>query len=46
VAADLIAQEWSGRRRNPREWLRHIGELRSERMRFAMQFSLEVRILC
>jgi salicylate hydroxylase len=41
VAADLIAQEWSCGRRNPREWLRHIGELRSERMRFAMQFSLE-----
>jgi salicylate hydroxylase len=41
LAADVIGHEWSCGRRNPREWLRHIGELRSERMRFAMQFSLE-----
>jgi 2-polyprenyl-6-methoxyphenol hydroxylase-like FAD-dependent oxidoreductase len=41
VAADIIAGEWGNGRRNPRRWLRLISRKRSERMRFAMQFSLE-----
>ena len=41
VAADIIAGEWGSGRRNPRQWLRLISHKRSERMRFAMRFSLE-----
>jgi salicylate hydroxylase len=41
AAAEIIAQEWAPSRRNPRQWLRLIGRKRSERMRFAMRFSLE-----
>jgi salicylate hydroxylase len=41
VAADIITGEWASGQSNPRRWLRLIGLERHERMRFAMQFSLE-----
>jgi salicylate hydroxylase len=41
VAGDIIAQEWGSGRRNPRHWLRLIARARAERMRFAMQISLD-----
>jgi salicylate hydroxylase len=41
AAAGIIAQELTARQRNPRRWLQSIARKRSERMRFAMQFSLE-----
>jgi salicylate hydroxylase len=40
-AAGVIAWEWACGRRNPREWIGLISKFRGERMRFAMQFSLE-----
>ena len=41
VAAGLIAREWAAGGRHPRAWLRDIETLRSERMRFTMEFSLQ-----
>jgi salicylate hydroxylase len=41
AAAGLIVREWTAGRRDPRDWLQAIEALRRERVRFAMQFSLE-----
>jgi salicylate hydroxylase len=41
IAAGLIAREWAAGRRDPRQWLHSIEQLRRERMRFVMEFSLE-----
>ena len=41
VAADLIARAWTAGRRDPRAWLAEIEALRSERMRFTMELSLQ-----
>lgn len=41
IAGDIIAQEWTSGRRNPRQWLRRIARARADRMRFAMQLSLD-----
>lgn len=41
VAAGVIARAWAAGRRDPRAWLTEIEALRSERMRFTMEFSLE-----
>jgi 2-polyprenyl-6-methoxyphenol hydroxylase-like FAD-dependent oxidoreductase len=41
LAADVIAREWACGRCEPRGWLQLISNLRSDRMRFAMQVSLE-----
>ena len=41
VAGSLIAREWQAGRRDPRQWLRSIEQLRRERISFAMAFSRE-----
>jgi salicylate hydroxylase len=41
IAGGLIAREWMAGRRDPRQWLRSIEQLRRERIRFAMAFSRE-----
>ena len=41
LAADVIEREWARGGCDPRAWLRLISDLRCDRMRFAMQFSLE-----
>jgi salicylate hydroxylase len=41
LAADVIAHQWAGAHRNPRQWLRSIDRRRRDRMRFVMRFSLE-----
>ncbi|HEX5958984.1 MAG TPA: NAD(P)/FAD-dependent oxidoreductase [Hyphomicrobiaceae bacterium] len=41
VAGDIIAREWAAGCRDPRRWLRLIARARLERMRFAMQLSVE-----
>jgi 2-polyprenyl-6-methoxyphenol hydroxylase-like FAD-dependent oxidoreductase len=41
VAAALISREWGVGRRSPRHWLNAVEQLRSERIRFVMAFSLE-----
>jgi salicylate hydroxylase len=41
LAADVIAREWACERCDPRACLELISDLRSDRMRFAMQFSFE-----
>jgi 2-polyprenyl-6-methoxyphenol hydroxylase-like FAD-dependent oxidoreductase len=41
TAGGIIAREWSSGRRDPRAWLGLIAGARTERMRFAMQLSLE-----
>jgi salicylate hydroxylase len=41
TAGGLIAREWQAGRRDPRQWLQLIEQLRRERIRFAMTFSRE-----
>ena len=41
IAGGLIAREWGAGRRDPRQWLRSIEQLRRERIGFAMTFSRE-----
>jgi salicylate hydroxylase len=41
IAGGLIAREWQAGRRDPRQWLQLIEQLRRERIRFAMTFSRE-----
>ena len=45
ITGGLITREWQAGRRDPRQWLQLIEQLRSERIRFAMTFSFSMGLV-